>query len=182
MRRVGKDYNYTNLAISKRALEVAESELQNLRNWLEAEKLNSPEIGQHIHDRLRLLSGLVEDRFYSMEALRRDSEQHQHSLVSSQGVKITDHACVRYLQRVMGVDLKELSDEIVSKESASVVNGLGSGRVTDGESVLIFKGKAIITIMTKEMVKRCRMKPIDDRRKVSRKKHHKRAKNRRYGG
>lgn len=181
MKQIGKDHKYSDLSMSKRALELAEAELNTLQSWMEDKGLLTSEIGHHIHNRQRVLANLITERFYTLESLRRDTDESRHALVSDQGIKITDHAAIRYLQRIMGIDLTDLANEIVSKDTSETIKKFGTGRVVADSTVLIYKGKTVITIITKAMATTHRMKPIVVRKKVKRKKHNKKAKSRRYG-
>ena len=60
---------------------------------------------------------------------------------------VTEHALLRYIERVMGVDLDALRAEILNPSRAAMVKAMGSGKIDmkDGRKI-VFKNRAVVTI------------------------------------
>lgn len=59
---------------------------------------------------------------------------------------VSEHALLRYLERVKGVDLKALSDEILGDGTASAISFAKSGRIQKGDITLIIKNNVVVTV------------------------------------
>ena len=160
--------SYTDALISKKAMEFAEQELRSFRSWSRDNGHLNEEIRGYLRSRINSYGDLIEEKAYSLEQLRRDSEVTPARVKTREGVMISDHAIVRYMQRGLGIDIKELAKEIVPKDRAPAIKGIVSGRVVIGNLVLVFKDTTIITILTKGQARRHRLKPIEERKKVKR--------------
>lgn len=63
-------------------------------------------------------------------------------------VKITDHAIVRYLERVKGINIKDIENEIITPNVAVMINTLGgSGKYPNGEFKVVMKDYDVVTII-----------------------------------
>ena len=61
-------------------------------------------------------------------------------------VTVTDHAVVRWLERVLGVDVDQLRREMVPPELALLVREYGSGRFTIAGVRYIVSGGHVTTV------------------------------------
>lgn len=61
---------------------------------------------------------------------------------------VTEHAIIRYLERVMGLDLDNIRNEILSPEVATQIKALGGGKypIGDGHKAVV-KGMAVVSIV-----------------------------------
>jgi len=61
---------------------------------------------------------------------------------------VTDHALVRYLQRVVGMNIDDLRRQLVSDGRATVIRQIECGRLrlSDG-LVLVVKGGKVVTVL-----------------------------------
>ena len=61
---------------------------------------------------------------------------------------ITEHALLRYLERVKGIDIKEIKKEILPEDIADIIGKLGSGKfIVNKKFKLIVKNKVIKSII-----------------------------------
>ncbi len=69
---------------------------------------------------------------------------------TNENAAVSDHAIVRYFERVMGVDLEEVTDKILPPEMEESVEILGSGHfpVNDGEFKIVVKNGVVVTVLT----------------------------------
>lgn len=58
---------------------------------------------------------------------------------------MTDHAVLRYMERVMGVDVDSIRNKIFEPGVQSVING-GASRVTIDGLTFIVRNKAVVTL------------------------------------
>lgn len=82
---------------------------------------------------LKKLKGITSD----------DKERSKDRLVKVNGFKITEHALLRYFERVEGYDLQEIREKITEN---LLVNPNTVGRYKVGDIELIVEGKTIITL------------------------------------
>ena len=75
-------------------------------------------------------------------------------------VSVSDHAIVRYLERVKGMDIKAIRKEILPKHMSKAVSQLGNGFYPVGDTHRVrVKGGVVVTVLTKDMkAKRVRSK------------------------
>lgn len=65
-------------------------------------------------------------------------------------LKVSDHAVVRYMERVMGLDLADIRKKLASKEIQTAHKNLGDGRfpIEDGNGMrAVVKHNVVITVM-----------------------------------
>lgn len=65
------------------------------------------------------------------------------------GVIVSEHALLRWLERVDGVDLEALRLRILSGTTASSIEFAGTGTVQKEGHTLVFKDRVIVTVKTK---------------------------------
>lgn len=58
---------------------------------------------------------------------------------------VTDHALVRYLQRVMGIDVDRFRRDLVADGRAKLIETMGEGRVAtpDGVVLIVVDGRVV---------------------------------------
>ena len=76
----------------------------------------------------------------------------QRLLEPAAEVRITDHALLRYLDRVEGYNIEEARRQIVDdqlKAYVSIVGGNGKVPVGDGKHMFVVKNSAIVSVVPK---------------------------------
>ncbi|WP_300408629.1 hypothetical protein [Lagierella sp.] len=68
----------------------------------------------------------------------------------NENAAVSDHAIVRYFERVLGVDLEEVSEKILPPEMEESVETLGSGHfpINEGEFKIVVKNGVVVTVLT----------------------------------
>jgi len=61
--------------------------------------------------------------------------------------QITEHALLRYIERIKGVDIKEIKKEIMTDQNKKMIETLESGIFKLNGVKMIVKDKTIITLM-----------------------------------
>lgn|SRR4030066_1011031 len=64
--------------------------------------------------------------------------------------QLSEHAIIRYLERVLGFDLESLKKQILTPEVIDQINTLKNGKIIRNEFIYCFKNKTIITVLKEE--------------------------------
>ena len=60
---------------------------------------------------------------------------------------VTEHALLRYVERVMGIDLEAARSDILNPSRMAVIKAMGSGKLEmPNGNKLVFKNRAVVTI------------------------------------
>lgn len=60
---------------------------------------------------------------------------------------VTEHAMLRYVERVMGIDLEAVRADILTPTRRAVIKAMGTGKVDmPNGNKLVFKNRAVVTI------------------------------------
>lgn len=64
-------------------------------------------------------------------------------------IEISDHAAIRYLERVMGINVKQqMMDQVLDDGMTAMILYLGDGTFPIGEGYkLVIKGKVVVTVL-----------------------------------
>jgi len=89
-------------------------------------------------------------RQHHMQALLRVEQLRSRLKDAQQEVSVTEHAMLRYLERVKGMDLEALRSEILTDNLKLQIETLGSGKFPIMRGVMaVVRGKNIVTIERK---------------------------------
>jgi hypothetical protein len=59
---------------------------------------------------------------------------------------ITEHALLRYFERVLGYDLEAIKSQLITDDIAATVNNMVSGKIPAMGCRLVFKDRVVITL------------------------------------
>jgi len=97
--------------------------------------------------------GILEDlRLRQRELSAKDKTiKHLQEEISkidgSSGIKVSEHAIIRYLERVEGLNVEEVENKILTEDLVSLTEKLGStGTYPIGEVQAVLKNNTIVTI------------------------------------
>lgn len=62
-------------------------------------------------------------------------------------IKLSEHAVIRYLERVKGLDVQSIKDDILTEEVTYLINTLGNGKYPINDFNIVVKDKTVITII-----------------------------------
>lgn len=64
--------------------------------------------------------------------------------------QVTDHAVIRYMERVMDIDVDRLRHNLLRDGRAELIRTIGNGRLytTDGATLVIVDGKVVSVLRT----------------------------------
>jgi len=118
-------------------LKQLSSRLNEARSELEAERLRQREINAKV--------GSLESRIHKLQ------EQIKIYTQGEKGLTITEHAIIRYLERVIGLNIEELKNKIVPSDVLEKIKSLGgSGSFPVEGCTLKVKGYTVVSIVTKD--------------------------------
>lgn len=110
-----------------------------------------------LESQLKILQGKKEAKKNEVSSAQKEysnllkSEQQLADKISAlkedKGITISEHAILRYLERVKGIDLKTVEDEILTEELKSTVSILGgNGKYPIEGCRAVLKNNTIVTI------------------------------------
>ena len=94
----------------------------------------------------------ISERQKSLEKTVKDKKELKSKLLkinnrqTSNNISITEHALIRYIERVAGMDLKGLKDIIIPREMSTKIIAMGDGKYTQDGYTLTVKDNTVITI------------------------------------
>jgi len=93
------------------------------------------------------LKALQDKRKQKLDAIS-DIRAQIHKLNEKDGLKVSDHAIVRYFERVKGFDMAEIQGEILSEEVLVMVEKLGgNGSFPNKDYSVVMKNNVVVTII-----------------------------------
>lgn len=117
----------------ERKIKGLQTQLNNLQGDVEAIKLD--------------LTNKQDE--YNFKKKKIKEIQHEINKYRHNGqIKISEHAIIRYLERVKGIDIAKIEKEIVTDEVRRMVGVLGgNGSYPNKEFKLVMKNYTIVTIV-----------------------------------
>ncbi len=123
------------LSAEQKALETRRNRLQAIRKILNVE----------IEDK-KLESSSLKKRIVSLQT---EIDNLRRKLPSK--IMVSEHAMLRYLDRIRGVDLQEVQDEILTQESIDIINQLGNCSInTPAGFKIVVKNNTVVSVSQKE--------------------------------
>lgn len=91
----------------------------------------------------------LQSKTKAVDTLQRELKK----LENNSGVSVTDHAILRYFERVKGFDIAAIKLEILHPSVLTMIDTLGGGELPhpDGYSLKV-KNNSVITIITKDKI------------------------------
>lgn len=73
---------------------------------------------------------------------------------------VTDHALVRYMERVMQIDVERLRGELIGDGRAALIRSMGTGHLhlPEGATMVVLDGKVVSVIRTDELKQGARVR------------------------
>lgn len=116
--------------------------LESIKSTLEAEleslKVEEKNIKEEIGNKKNLINNIT---------------QKINNLVKSKSdLIISEHAIIRYIERVMKIDIEEINKMILPEDAVSFVKKNGDGKfpINDGQFMVVIKNGVIVTVITNE--------------------------------
>ena len=85
----------------------------------------------------------------NLEIKRKKLEGVKAKIANAQeSVIISEHAVIRYIERVLGIDIKEIEKKIVDEETEKIIMELRPSKICRGEFSILIKDNTVTTITT----------------------------------
>lgn len=77
---------------------------------------------------------------------------HNLSKNNGEGITISEHAIIRYFERILGLNMEEVTQKILPDKEAVLVESLGNGHypINGGEFKIIVRNDTVVTLYTDE--------------------------------
>lgn len=94
----------------------------------------------------------IKKRMSAIKAKKQHYKQLLHNLNKKKGdVIISDHAVLRYLERVKGIDIEAVKKEMLTDGLLHLINVLGgTGQYPNQHLTYVFKNYNLITVYSKD--------------------------------
>lgn len=89
-------------------------------------------------------------KLQSLQVRLKEIEAHIKTLKANDGVIVSEHAMLRYCERVLGVNLQEIAAKILPDVVRAQIATLGNGKfpVPDQEFSIRVKDGTVVTLLT----------------------------------
>jgi hypothetical protein len=98
------------------------------------------------------LSREINQLIRNVKDIESSIDQLKVKKISNQSITVTEHAILRFLERVKGIDMEEVKKEIVSPLTLMQIKALGSGyypgEYEDTSFKVRVKDNAVVTVLT----------------------------------
>ena len=85
----------------------------------------------------------------NLEIKRKKLEGGKAKIANAQeSVIVSEHAVIRYIERVLGIDIKEIEKKIVDEETEKIIREMRPSRINKGEFSILIKDNTVTTITT----------------------------------
>lgn len=109
-----------------------------------------------LREELSVLDQKIHTETRELSAIDAQVEQLKKK---NKAVVVTEHAILRYLERVKGVDIEAAKREMLPPEVSNQIRALGNGEYPVGTHSVKVKDNVVITILTKEEKPQPKPKP-----------------------
>ena len=83
----------------------------------------------------------------NLEIKRKKLEGVKVKIANAQeSVIISEHAVIRYIERVLGIDIKEIEKKIVDEETEKIIREMRPSRINKGEFSILIKDSTVTTV------------------------------------
>lgn len=124
-------------------------------------------MGLKTREELKKLQSMLSSLEASVEALKTQEAQIKRELSSKRmdmnhlkqrienlakkhdGVTVSEHAIIRYIERVMGINIEQIAEKILPEKELNYIQQLGNGHypVNHGEFKIVVKDGVVITVL-----------------------------------
>lgn len=128
-------------------------------------------MGLKTREELKKLQSMVSSLEASIAVLKTQEEQIKRELSTKKmdinhlkqrmtnlakradGITVSEHAIIRYIERVMGINIEDIAARILPETAQEYVEQLGNGHypVNQGEFKIVVKDGVVITVLTPEL-------------------------------
>lgn len=98
---------------------------------------------------LRVQRGNIDKEIHSTNQSVNNLMEKIERLKQSGNLIVSEHAIIRYIERVLGINIEEVTNKIVPEEIKKQIEILGNGTysVDDGEFRIVLKDNVVVTVL-----------------------------------
>jgi hypothetical protein len=67
--------------------------------------------------------------------------------ISKKEIIISEHAILRYVERVIGIDLEEIKEKIIPKNSRDTIKKIGDGKYPIDSHTIVIKNGVVVSVV-----------------------------------
>ncbi|MBS4461234.1 hypothetical protein JXA27_01455 [Aerococcaceae bacterium zg-B36] len=84
--------------------------------------------------------------------IRSLNQQIEKLTKESKGITVSEHAIIRYLERVLGINSEEIVEKILPERTKQLAMELGNGQyaVNEGEFKVVIRNGVVVSVLTDE--------------------------------
>lgn len=92
----------------------------------------------------------LDKEIYNIETLLLKDADMSAKKETKRHIRVTEHAVLRYLERIVGINLKEIEEKILTENLKKQINYFGDGiyYFDEGENKVIVENSKIITVIS----------------------------------
>tara|TARA_B100001778_G_scaffold330827_1_gene333987 strand:- start:14302 stop:14724 length:423 start_codon:yes stop_codon:yes gene_type:complete len=135
-------------------LKKLQTETRQLRSKIGQIEADKREIARQLKAAKEKVSSIqseltAKDREIAQATKRLTEIEKTISGKTESQVVVSEHAMLRYIERVLGIDLEELQQKILPPGNADAISSLGDGTYPIGEHRIKVKSGTIVTVLPK---------------------------------
>lgn len=105
------------------------------------------ELTKQLRDNQEKGAGLLKDITKTENEITKIDERIKVLLAD---VVISEHAIIRYVERVMGINIEEVKSKILSAQTKNIIENLGDGRYPIEGGFIAVRDNVIVTVIGKD--------------------------------
>lgn len=119
--------------------------------------VENKETAKYLNTRISVYKSKIHSKEQELSESRKELNDLKETLcklnkklesLSKENVEISEHAILRYLERVKGINIVEIRKEIVSEKNFNAIKTLSNGKFPENGYKLVVKDNTIVTIET----------------------------------
>lgn len=142
------DQEILNLEKQKQDIKRRHSEKKVAKQHLEIRLAAATEEFNQLNEQKKQVEAAIVDRkatkvkvFSQIKKIERQGEED--------GVRITEHAILRFLERVKGVDIEQIKREMIDEKQEELISKLQTCKVDQGDCTLVVSNRIVVTVHEK---------------------------------
>lgn len=113
----------------------------NLKDRLEYLKREQKDLDEEV----RSLQKKLSKKSKEIEQVKAAIEEEE---LRNRPISVTDHALIRYMERVLGIDVEKIRNDMITEETKRVIYSVGSGKIPIGDGHRLWvKDRTITTVV-----------------------------------
>lgn len=109
------------------------------------------------YDKIELEKGKMGDLCNKLDELNEEKEilaRKIKNMMKEDDLRVSDHAIVAYFKRVLGYDIKEIKEKILTDDIVLKYNTFGYGTYYNKECGVVVRNNTAITVLPKDSEKK----------------------------